>query len=191
MKTQDKEPMKRKTAGTTKRRAGSKPVTISVTIETRRGSRNKLKYEPAKKMYSLSKILPEGMVFPYDFGFVPGTQAEDGDPLDVLVLTDEPLFPGCLVDCTLVGVIELAQEESGSRERNDRLIAVARASLLYADVKDLADLNGVVLKQVEEFFVNYQRVRDIKVAILGQHGPDRATEILRRSRRQKRRDANR
>jgi inorganic pyrophosphatase len=183
--------MKRKTAGTAKRGAASNPVTISVTIETPRGSRNKLKYEPAKKMYSLSKILPEGMVFPYDFGFVPGTKAEDGDPLDVLVLTDEPLFPGCLVACTLVGVIELTQEESGSRERNDRLIAVAQASLLYADVKDIAGLNGVVLKQVEEFFVNYQRVRNIKVNILGRHGPERAMEILRRSRRQKRHDASR
>jgi inorganic pyrophosphatase len=181
--------MKRKTAGTVKWGAGSKPVTINVAIETPRGSRNKLKYEPAKKMYSLSKILPEGMVFPYDFGFVPGTQAKDGDPLDVLILTDEPLFPGCLVDCTLVVVIELMQEESGSRERNDRLIAVAQASLLYADVKDLIGLNGVVLKQVEEFFVNYQRVRNIKVTILGRHGPDTAREILRRSRRQKRRRA--
>jgi inorganic pyrophosphatase len=177
--------MKRKTPGTAKLGAGSKPVTINVTIETPRGSRNKLKYEPAKKMYSLSKILPEGMVFPYDFGFVPGTKAQDGDPLDVLVLTDEPLFPGCLVACTLVGVIELTQEESGSRERNDRLIAVAQASLLYADVKDLSGLNRVVLKQVEEFFVNYQKVRNIKVRILGRHGPDRAKEVLRKSRRKK------
>jgi inorganic pyrophosphatase len=175
--------MKRKTQDSAKRSAASKPLTVSVTIETPRGSRNKIKYEPAKKMYSLSKILPEGMVFPYDFGFVPRTKADDGDPLDVLVLTDEPLFPGCLVECRVIGVIELTQEEAGKKERNDRLIAVAQASLLYADVKDLAGLNGVVLKQVEEFFVNYQRVRNIKVTILGRHGPDRAAEILRRSRR--------
>jgi inorganic pyrophosphatase len=101
--------MKRKTPGTAKLGAGSKPVTINVTIETPRGSRKKLKYEPAKKMYSLSKILPEGMVFPYDVDFVPGTKAQDGDPLDVLVLTDEPLFPGCLVACTLVGVAQLGE----------------------------------------------------------------------------------
>jgi inorganic pyrophosphatase len=183
--------MKRKTAGTVKRGAASNPVTISVTIETPRGSRSKFKYEPAKRMYSLSKILPEGMVFPYDFGFVPGTEAEDGDPLDVLVLTDEPLFPGCLVVCTLIGVIELTQEDSAGMKRNDRLIGVAQASLLYADVKDLAGLNSVVLNQVEEFFVNYQKVRNIKVNILGRHGPDRAMEILRRSRRQKRLDPSR
>ena len=178
--------MKRKTADAPKRAAASKPLTVSVTIETPRGSRNKIKYEPAKKMYSLSKILPEGMVFPYDFGFVPRTKADDGDPLDVLVLTDEPLFPGCLVECRVIGVIELTQEEAGKKERNDRLIAVAQASLLYADVKDLAGLNGVVLKQVEEFFVNYQRVRNIKVTILGRHGPERAREVLHRSLRKKR-----
>jgi inorganic pyrophosphatase len=89
--------------------------------------------------------------------------------------------------CRLVGVIELTQEESGSRERNDRLIAVAQASLLYSDVKDLFGLNRVVLKQVEDFFVNYQRVRNIKVRILGRHGSDRAKEVLRKSRRQKKR----
>ena len=178
--------MKRKPADTPKRAAASKPVTVSITIETPRGSRNKIKYEPAKKMYSLSKILPEGMVFPYDFGFVPRTKADDGDPLDVLVLTDEPLFPGCLVECRVIGVIELTQKEAGKKEHNDRLIAVAQASLLYADVQDLAGLNGVVLKQVEEFFVNYQRVRNIKVIIHGRHGPDRARQILRRSSGKKR-----
>ena len=173
---------KRQAGATAKRQASAKPIVISVTIETPRGSRNKLKFDPAKKMFSLSKILPEGMVFPYDFGFVPGTKADDGDPLDVLVLTDEPLFPGCLVECRLIGVIELTQEESGKKERNDRLIAVAEASLLYADVQHPSALNDVVLKQVEEFFVNYQKVRDIKVTILGRHGPARARDVLRRSR---------
>jgi inorganic pyrophosphatase len=164
---------------------GSGEAEVSVIIETPKGSRNKLKYDPATRMYKLSKVMPEGMVFPYDFGFVSGTKAEDGDPLDVLVLTDEPLFAGCLVDCTLVGVIEAEQEEAGETKRNDRLIAVARASLLYSEIKDLAGLNPTVLKQIEAFFVNYQKVRDVTVNILGHGGPDKALEILRRSRRKK------
>jgi inorganic pyrophosphatase len=159
----------------------SGPEQVSVIIETPRGSRNKLKYDPASRMYKLSKVMPEGMVFPYDFGFVSGTSAEDGDPLDVLVLTDEPLFAGCLVDCTLIGVIEAEQEEAGETKRNDRLIAVARASLLYSEIKDLAGLNPTVLKQIEAFFVNYQKVRDVKVNILDHRGPEKALEILRRS----------
>jgi inorganic pyrophosphatase len=150
-----------------------------IVIETPRGSRNKMKYDPQSRMYKLSKILPEGMVFPYDFGFVPGTKGDDGDPLDVLVLTDEALFPGCLVDCVLVGVLELEQRENGKTERNDRLIAVAQASLLYCEITDLANLNPTVLKQIEAFFVNYQTVRGIEVKVLGRSGPERAREILR------------
>jgi len=168
-----------------KGRAVKSSVEIGVIIETPRGSRNKLKYDPSKRMYKLSKVMPEGMVFPYDFGFVPGTKAEDGDPLDVLVLTDEPLFPGCLVDCVVIGVIELQQKEKGEVKRNDRLIAVFEGSLLYSEIKDLAHLNRTVLKQIEAFFVNYQKVRDIKVTILGSGGPDRARAILRRSRRKR------
>ncbi len=154
---------------------------MEVIIETPRGSRNKYKYEPSNKSYKLSKVMPEGMVFPYDFGCIPATKAEDGDPLDVLVLTDEPLFPGCLIDCKLIGVIEAEQEEEGETNRNDRLIAVANQSLLYSEVENLHGLNPVVLKQIKDFFVNYQRVRDVKVKILGHYGPERALEILQRA----------
>jgi inorganic pyrophosphatase len=69
-------------------------------------SRNKFEFDLQTGAYKFSKILPEGMVFPYDFGFLPSTKGEDGDPLDVLVLIEEPTFPGCAVECRLVGVIE-------------------------------------------------------------------------------------
>ena len=103
--------MKSKTTSTV-RKAPQNSSTLDVIIETPKGSRNKLKYEPENRKFKLSKIMPEGMMFPYDFGFVPGTKAEDGDPLDVLVLTDDALFPGCLVDCLLIGLIEAEQEEN-------------------------------------------------------------------------------
>lgn len=107
------------------------------------------------------------MVFPYDFGYIPSTKGEDGDPLDILVLTDEPLFVGCLVDCRLLGVIEAEQEQNGKKNRNDRLVAAASASLLYSELKDLNELSSVVIKEIEDFFVNYQRVREVHVTILG------------------------
>jgi inorganic pyrophosphatase len=68
---------------------------LTVIIETPKGSRNKYAYDPKERIYGLRKVLPAGMAFPYDFGFVPSTIADDGDPLDVLVLMDEPAFPGC------------------------------------------------------------------------------------------------
>jgi inorganic pyrophosphatase len=151
---------------------------LNVVIETPKGSRNKFKFDQTAGMFKLSKVLPEGMMFPYDFGFIPSTQAEDGDPLDVLVLMDEPTFPGCLLQCRLVGVIEALQEEKGEEHRNDRLIAVASQSIRYSDVHDLDDLNNAVLKQVEEFFINYQRVRGVKFKILAREGRRKAARML-------------
>ncbi len=160
---------------------GSTRSQINVTIETPKGSRNKFKYDPSTRQFRLSKVMPEGMVFPYDFGFVPSTKAEDGDPLDVLVLTDEPLFPGCVVQCTLIGAIEAEQKEQGKTKRNDRLVMVANQSLLYSDIKTLQDVNPKVLEQIEAFFVNYQKVRKIEFTVLGRSGPQSAAAILEKS----------
>ena len=157
--------------------------TTEVVIETPKGSRNKLAYEPSRRMYKLSKILAEGMSFPYDFGFVPGTRADDGDPVDVLVLTDAALFPGCLLDCILIGVIELEQQEGKKMVRNDRLIGVASESIAYSEVRDIGQLNSVVLRQIEAFFMNYQKLRDVRVKIVGRRGPEKAWALLRRSKR--------
>jgi len=151
---------------------------IHVVIESAKGSRNKFKFDEKSGMFKLSKVLPEGMVFPHDFGFVPSTKAADGDPLDVLVLLDEPTFPGCVVECRLIGVIEAEQEQEGRKYRNDRLIAVAQASVLHACVKHIRDLNPALLKQLEAFFVNYQRARDVKCTIIGNQGPAEAMHLL-------------
>jgi inorganic pyrophosphatase len=103
-----------------------KPERQLVIIETPRGSRNKYKYNTETCRMKFSKVLPEGMMFPYDFGFIPDTKADDGDPLDVLVLSDEPMFPGCEVECRIVGVLRANQRANGKEKRNDRFIAVAR-----------------------------------------------------------------
>jgi inorganic pyrophosphatase len=112
-----------------------------------------------------SKVLPEGMMFPYDFGFIPDTEAEDGDPMDVLALSDEPMFPGCELQCRIVGVLRAKQRENGKENWNDRLIAVVEGSVLCAGVNQLSDLEPAVLKQVEQFFTNYQRVRNIEFEV--------------------------
>src|SRR5438067_4122518 len=100
--------------------------TMNVVIETSKGSRNKLTYNPEEGLFELSKVLPRGMVFPFDFGFIPSTVGDDGDPLDVLVLMDEPVPAGCKIAARLLGVIEAEQGKNGKLERNDRLIAVAQ-----------------------------------------------------------------
>src|SRR5207302_909715 len=173
--------MKRKTGTSKTNHDYETSSSIDVIIETPRGSRNKIKYDPSSRRFRLSKVMPEGMMFPYDFGFVPSTKAEDGDPLDVLVLTDAPLFPGCLVECRLIGAIEAEQTQEGRTNRNDRLIAVAGPSLLYSEIENLQELNPQVLKQIEAFFVNYQRARGVEVEILGHSGLQKAHQLVNKA----------
>jgi inorganic pyrophosphatase len=132
---------------------------LNVVIETPRGSRNKFKFDPDLGIFRLNKILPAGMSFPYDFGYVPSTLAEDGDPLDVLLLMDEPVFPGCLVAARPVGIIEALQVDPGEakEKRNDRLIAVARESDSQKDVRNLSDLPSGLVRQIGAFFTFYHR----------------------------------
>lgn len=129
---------------------------VNVIIETPRGSRNKYVHNNKKDGFKLKKILPAGMVFPFDFGYIPGTKGEDGDALDILVIMDEPVFPGCMVSCRIIGAIEAEQtSKKGLTIRNDRFIAVADESLLYSDIKDLNDLDMHIVGQIEHFFVSY------------------------------------
>lgn len=158
-----------------------KPDRRQVIIETPRGSRNKYKYNGETGRMRFSKVLPEGMMFPYDFGFIPATKANDGDPLDVLVLSDEPMFPGCEVDCRIVGVLKATQRENGKENRNDRLIAVAEGSVLYAGVHRLSDLEPAVLKQIEQFFANYQKVRNIEFEVIERGGSGAALALVMES----------
>jgi inorganic pyrophosphatase len=167
------------TAQSKKKQHDGKRDTVQVVVETPRGCRNKYKLDEQTKRMKLSKVMPEGMVFPFDFGFFPDTKGDDGDPLDVLILSDEPTFPGCQVDCRLIGSIRAHQKDAdGTEHRNDRLIAVAKASVLFASVKELRDLEPKVLEQIEDFFVNYQKVRDVEVRLMGRSASEAAQQKL-------------
>src|SRR3954470_22594865 len=131
------------------RLAPFKNDSLMVVIETPKGSPNKLAFEPRYGTFVLKGVLPAGAVFPFDFGFVPSTRAEDGDPLDVLVLMDAPVFPGCVVPSRLVGVIEAEQTEDGKTERNDRLLAVAANSATHRSIQDLRDLSPDLVTQID------------------------------------------
>jgi inorganic pyrophosphatase len=152
----------------------------SVVVETPKGSRNKNAWDEKRGVFRLKTVLPAGAVFPYDFGYIPGTEGDDGDPLDVLLLMDEPAFPGCLVPSRLIGVIEARQGEDGSRERNDRLIAVSTDSPRYRDVKEIGALEDVLLSEIEHFFVSYNEFRGKSFEPLGRFGSKRAVKLVER-----------
>ena len=147
---------------------------IQVIIETPKGSRNKYAFDQDERIFELKKVLPAGMAFPYDFGFVPSTKAEDGDPIDVLVLMDEPAFPGCLLKCRPVGVIEGEQGKKGEKERNDRIVAVEQDNHRWAHVKHIDDLGKQFVRELKEFFVNYHELSEKKYKIIDVRGPGEA-----------------
>lgn len=153
---------------------------MNTIIETPKGFRNKYKFDTKSGIFKLSGILPLGAVFPFDFGFIPSTLGEDGDPLDVLVLMDEPAFTGCLITVRLIGVIEAEQKEKGKKkERNDRLIAIASQSHKYKDISKLSQLESTVLDEIEHFFVSYNMLKGKMFKPLGRFDPNRAKKIIK------------
>ena len=129
---------------------------IAIIIETPKGSGQKYGYEPELKRFKLNKILPAGLVFPFDFGFIPDTKGEDGDPLDVVVISEISGFPGCVMDCHIIGAIKAYQtERDGSTVRNDRYFAVPVVSQLFSKVRSISHLPEATLNQIEHFFKNY------------------------------------
>lgn len=158
---------------------------LNVVIDTPKGCRNKYAFDFDIKGYRLKTVLPEGTVFPFDFGSIPGTRAQDGDPLDALILMDQPAFTGCLIQCRVLGVIEAEQSEKAKTERNDRLIAVAAHSHTHASLRSLKKLEPKLLDEIEHFFVAYNKARGKKFKPLARKGPRTAKRLVDKSRRRK------
>jgi inorganic pyrophosphatase len=149
-------------------------------IETPKGSRNKFDYDRESGLFMLGGLLPEGMMFPFDFGFIPSTLAADGDPLDIMLLMDAPAHVGCLIEVRLIGVIKAAQTEDGKTATNDRLLGVAVHSYAHEELHTLTDVSKPLLDQLEEFFVSYNKQRGKEFTITDTGGPKKALKVLKR-----------
>jgi inorganic pyrophosphatase len=165
-----------------------KESNLNVIIDTPQGSRNKYKYDEELSIFKLGGVLPMGAVFPFDFGSVPGTLGEDGDPVDVLLLMDEPAFVGCLVPSRLIGVIEAEQTQDGKTERNDRLIAVAVDSRNHRDITSIHQLSDSMLYEIEHFFISYNQAKGKEFKPLGRFAVERATKLVEEGMRKAKRE---
>ncbi len=153
---------------------------ITAVIETPSGSRNKYSWDKKHHGFRLKKIRPAGMVFPYNFGYVPGTVAQDGDPLDILVLMSAPAFPGCILECLLLGVIEAEQtDRDGKVERNDRLLAAEINDSGFANINEIEELPRNLLTEIQEFFVNYNRMEGGKFKVLKIRNAKTAMKLIK------------
>ncbi len=156
---------------------------FQVVIESPRGSAVKLKYDPALEAMTLSRPLTLGLSYPFDWGFIPGTRASDGDPLDAMVLWDSASFPGVVIPCRALGVVKVDQrkQRGKGRERNDRVVAMPAKSPRGDHLRTVRDLPGRVRRELEEFFAQATTFEGKDIRILGWEGPRAAIRLIRQS----------
>jgi inorganic pyrophosphatase len=135
--------------------------TINAIVETPKGSEVKYTYEPSSGFFLLKKVLPAGMVFPHDFGFIPETKGEDGDPLDIVIISEFKNHVGCKIECRLIGSLQAMQSsESGKKDkiRNDRFLGIPIQSVIFENVKTMRDLPEKFLTELKAFFIQYNKM---------------------------------
>ena len=151
---------------------------IEIIIETIKGSNVKYKYDEGSSCFRVKKILPMGMVFPYHFGFIPGTKGEDGDPLDGMVISEFSSFTGAHVDCRLIGALLASQSAKGKMMRNDRYFFIPVHSVVYEHIKTLNDFGPKHNSQLKEFFINYNRAENKTFTPIKIISPTQAFDLI-------------
>ncbi len=149
--------------------------TVEVLIEIPLGSRNKYEYDARRRVFVLQRVLHSSVHYPTDYGFIPGTLAVDGEPLDALVLTTEPTFPGCLLRVRPVGVLEMRDEKG----RDQKILAVPAADPRWAQAHDLGDLAQHLLLEIEYFFRTYKALEEHDTEVTGWEDCQAAWRIIR------------
>jgi inorganic pyrophosphatase len=153
---------------------------LNVVVESPAGSTTKIKWEAKAEVFAMSRPLPLGLSYPHDWGFVPGTEGPDGDPIDALVLSEGTTFPGLVLAVRPIGVVRLEQnrKRGGGRERNDRIIAVLANGPRGEPVRSIDDLAPRVRQELERFFLDVVFFEDKDAKLLGWAGAAEAWELV-------------
>ena len=159
----------------------AKAYTCRAIIETSKGRRGKFDYDPKERLFKLKTLLPDGMSFPLDFGFIPSTIAGDGDPLDIMVLADEPTPMGAMLEVRLLGAIEDSETENGKSERNDRILATTTVSHLYERVRTIEDLGATFVDRLTQFWIQKDALEGKRFTVLGLCDPPRAVKLIQKA----------
>jgi len=153
---------------------------VYAVVETPRGSGAKLEFEPKLGVFTLAKPLLAGLTYPYDWGFIPSTKAEDGDPLDVLIIHDAATYPGLVLACRPIGVLEVTQVSKGKKERNDRLFVAPDRSPFEGTLHDIRRMPSRAIRELEKFFEATDALEHKKLKFLGWRGPATAVKIIKK-----------
>lgn len=151
---------------------------MNVIIEIPRGSKNKYEIDKDTGMIALDRVMHTAQDYPFDYGFVPQTLFDDGDALDVVVVTTYPLAPGILVKARPIGIMEMID----GGERDDKVVAVPVDDPRFTHIRELDDLNPHFQKEMSHFFETYKQVQKKEVSVGPWHGKDKAMEAFEKSR---------
>lgn len=150
------------------------PAVFNTVIEIPKGSTNKYELDPVSGMLRLDRVLYSPLFYPFDYGFIPQTKYLDGDPIDVLVMSNHPTFPGCIVEAKAIGVLEMRDEKGP----DEKLLCVASRDPRYNNRKSLNDLNPHTLKEIIHFFEVYKTLEDKEVDVIGWQDVPEAIRII-------------
>lgn len=160
------------------RRKGMPTRTVDVFVEIPRGSRNKYEYDEARNVIKLDRVLYSSVHYPTDYGFIPGTLAEDGDHLDCLIVVEEPTFPGCIVGARVIGALRMIDE----RGEDNKILGVPVGDRRFDDILDIDDLSHHWLREIENFFETYKLLQGVETRILGWDNAETAWSIIEQCR---------
>ena len=154
--------------------AQPKPGVVNVLIEIAGGSQNKYEYDKDLQAFALDRVLYSSVKYPYDYGFIPNTLADDGDPLDGMVIVDEPTFPGCVIAARPIGYLEMID----GGDRDEKILCVPDKDPRYSHVKSLKDLAPHRLEEIAEFFRSYKNLEKKVTNILGWQDVDKVAPLV-------------
>lgn len=151
-----------------------KPGIVNVLIEIPGGSKNKYEFDKDMGAFALDRVLYASVQYPFDYGFIPNTLADDGDPLDGMVIMDEPTFPGCVIAARPIGMLEMID----GGDRDEKLLCVPDKDPRYVNVKSLDDIASHRLDEIAEFFRTYKNLEKKVTEIQGWKGTDQVFPLL-------------
>jgi inorganic pyrophosphatase len=154
--------------------AQPEPGVLNVLIEIPAGSKNKYEFDKDLNAFALDRVLYSSVQYPYDYGFIPNTLADDGDPLDGMVLMDQPTFPGCVIPARPIGMLEMID----GGDRDEKLICVPVKDPRYAEVKSLENVANHRLEEIAEFFRSYKNLEKKVTEILGWKNIDAVMNLV-------------
>ena len=153
---------------------------VNALIEIPLGSKNKYEVDKETGRIHLDRVLHSAMIYPTEYGIIEGTLAPDGDPLDILVVSSAPTFPGCIVPARILGYLSMT--DNGKLDY--KLISVVDCDPRYDGIDELEHLPAFILKEIANFFENYKTLQNIKVEVGSYHSKDEAIAIVQECREQ-------